>query len=159
MDNYKDRLSISNIGIATIITVFIVLSLVTFASLSYVNAKNDYNLSRQVSAHNEEYYDAANQANQQIAAIAKNLSVFYNNIQLNEIPYEFNYEYTIGESHTLYVTIVPSINKDTNLDGLSPNQYLKNNNLPAFTITRFEVATTASWDGDNNLLPLPTSKN
>lgn len=157
MNEFKKKLPLTNLGITTIITVFIILSLVTFSSLSYVNALNDLNLSRRIAKHNDEYYEAYNKANSDIASVAKKLDNIYNSQQnLNVIPDEYSYVYPVGNDHNLHVTIIPSLNEATNLNGMTPIQYLESNNLPIYTISRFEVVTTTSWDGDNNTLPVQT---
>lgn len=157
MNEFNKKLPLTNLGITTIITVFIILCLVTFSSLSYVNALNDLNLSKRVARHNDEYYEAYNKANSEIASVAKKLDNIYNSQQnLSVIPDEYSFVYPVGNNHNLHVTIVPSVNEDTNLNGMTPIQYLESNNLPLYTISRFEVITTTSWDGDNNTLPIQT---
>lgn len=159
MSNHQEKLPITNIGITTIITAFIIVCLVTFASLSYVNALNDHKLSLRVAEHNDQYYSAYNLANQKIAEIADHLETSYKdytNNGLSDISDEYVYEFEVGDNHILCVRIVPNVNQYTVLNELTPLEYLEKHALPLYQITRFEVETTRDWTGDDNILPLQT---
>lgn len=159
MKNFRKNLPITNIGITTIITVFIILCLVTFASLTYVNALNDSSASRKSTAHNDEYYEAYNEANKTIASVGKELYNIYSNYpdkELTKIEEEYIFSYPVGDSHALYVTLVPAITKSTNLNSLSPIEYIQDNELSIYKITSFEVVITSDWNGENTTVPLQT---
>lgn len=47
-----------NIGTSLILVIFVLLSLVTFAALSYLSAKSDYTLSKEAANRTASYYDA-----------------------------------------------------------------------------------------------------
>lgn len=56
-----------NIGAATILVIFIVLCLITFATLSLVSANADYRLCQKVTNRTTAYYNAVSLANEQLA--------------------------------------------------------------------------------------------
>ena len=60
------------VGVSSILVIFVLLCLVTFATLSLVSARADRNLSQKAVDHTLEYYTASNQA-EQILAQADNL--------------------------------------------------------------------------------------
>ena len=66
-----------NIGSASILLVFVILCLVSFAVLSIVSANADSKLSSRVLERTTAYYDACNQAEQSLAGIDKILQRIY----------------------------------------------------------------------------------
>lgn len=56
----------TTIGVSSLLVVFIVLCLVTFACLSLSTAKSDYEFAKKNAAHKTAYYKACNQAEQNI---------------------------------------------------------------------------------------------
>lgn len=67
-----------NIGTSSVLVTFVLLALVTFAALSYMSAKSDYTLSKEVADRTASYYDANRMGEIYLANIeallAKNLS-------------------------------------------------------------------------------------
>ena len=55
------------VGVSSILVIFVLLCLVTFATLSLVSARADRNLSQKAVDHTLEYYTASNQAEQILA--------------------------------------------------------------------------------------------
>ena len=66
-----------NIGSASILLVFVILCLVSFAVLSIVSANADSKLSNRVLERTTAYYDACNQAEQSLAGMDKTLQRIY----------------------------------------------------------------------------------
>ena len=62
-----------NIGSASILLVFVILCLVSFAVLSIVSANADSKLSNRVLERTTAYYDACNQAEQSLAGMDQNI--------------------------------------------------------------------------------------
>jgi hypothetical protein len=58
-----------NVGSASILLIFTVLSLVSFATLTLVNSKADYNLSQNLAERQSAYYSACHKGNAFIAAV------------------------------------------------------------------------------------------
>ncbi len=63
------RSSGANAGSASILLIFTVLSLVSFAMLTLVNSKADYNLSNNLAERQRAYYRACHQAGAFVAAV------------------------------------------------------------------------------------------
>ena len=58
-----------NVGSASLLLIFTVLSLVSFAALTLVNSKADYNLSQNLAERQKAYYSACHNANAFVAAV------------------------------------------------------------------------------------------
>ncbi len=59
----------SHVGSASILLIFTVLSIVSFATLTLVNSKADYNLSDNLSERQKTYYQACHKGNAFVAAV------------------------------------------------------------------------------------------
>ena len=59
----------SHIGSASILLIFTVLSIISFATLTLVNSKADYNLSNNLTERQKIYYEACHKGNAFVAAI------------------------------------------------------------------------------------------
>lgn len=66
-----------NIGTSSILFIFVILSLVSFAVLSLANAMSDYKLSSRISNNTTAYYNACNEAYQIIADADETFSNLY----------------------------------------------------------------------------------
>lgn len=81
MNDKKKRfsgISFSNgIGSSSLLVIFIILCLVSFATLSIVSANADYKLSNKVLDRTTAYYEASNQAEQQLAELHQTLAAAY----------------------------------------------------------------------------------
>ncbi len=68
-----------HIGFSTILMVFTMLCLVTFATLSLLTANADYRLSKKVAAKTEDYYEADLLAREYLLQIDESLEELYQN--------------------------------------------------------------------------------
>jgi hypothetical protein len=59
----------SHIGSASILLIFTVLSIISFATLTLVNSKADYNLSNNLAQRQKLYYEACHKGNAFVAAV------------------------------------------------------------------------------------------
>ena len=59
----------SHIGSASILLIFTVLSIISFATLTLVNSKADYNLSNNLIERQMQYYEACHRGNAFVAAV------------------------------------------------------------------------------------------
>ncbi|MBQ7615039.1 MAG: hypothetical protein IJU77_08325 [Butyrivibrio sp.] len=59
----------SHVGSASILLIFTVLSIISFATLTLVNSKADYNLSDNLSERQKTYYQACHKGNAFVAAV------------------------------------------------------------------------------------------
>lgn len=73
----KSRKPVLGVGTSSILLIFILLCLITFAVLSLVSARSDYRLSEKNADHAEEYYQAQSEANQILARIETTLEEQY----------------------------------------------------------------------------------
>lgn len=138
----RNRLPVTNIGITTVITVFLILCLVTFGCLSYMNVKADKQLSDELAAHSHQYYEAVRLANSQLADIACQLEAARRSKDTDSILQKYVFSVPVGAEHALMVEAVP---------------LYEGNDL--YRLTRYEVVSVRAWDGDQNILPLQTKGN
>ncbi|WP_051656698.1 hypothetical protein [Butyrivibrio sp. AE3004] len=114
----------THIGAASILLIFLVLSLISFAALTLVNSRADYILSKKMSERSLAYYGACHEANGFIAA---NDPVFFEN-DFEKVPdSELGKSIPLSDIQTLDVKIKPSGNEGS--DALS------------FVITEWKVVT------------------
>lgn len=73
----KHAYSIVNIGSVLLFMTFIVLCLVTFATLSLSGAVSEYQYSQKLAKHNRDYYQACGQASERLRAIDETLEAAY----------------------------------------------------------------------------------
>ena len=121
-----------NVGSASILLIFTVLSLVSFATLTLVNSKADYNLSQNLAERQRAYYNACHSANAYIAAISSGYDVSQENgIIKKSIP--------ITDNQSLDIALMSNIeNNSVN----SANKY---------TITQWQIVNHADSDYDYTL--------
>lgn len=62
MKKNKEQSSFVNIGSSSLLIVFVILCLATFAILSLSSAKSDYSLSERLASHKSQYYNASSKA-------------------------------------------------------------------------------------------------
>lgn len=62
MNKNKKQTSFINIGSSSLLIIFLILCLATFAVLSLSSAKSDYSFSQKLAAHKAAYYNASSQA-------------------------------------------------------------------------------------------------
>lgn len=62
MNKNKKQASFINIGSSSLLIIFLILCLATFAILSLSSAKSDYSFSQKLAAHKTAYYNASSQA-------------------------------------------------------------------------------------------------
>lgn len=110
-----------NIGSASILLVFVILCLVSFAVLSIVSANADSKLSSRVLERTTAYYDACNQAEQSLAGMDKTLRRMYESSDSEEayfaaVGHGKSYVIPISDLQSLQVTIeilYPTSSEDT----------------------------------------------
>lgn len=75
----KTRYPVMNMGTVSILTIFIVLCMVTFATLSFISTNKDAAFTRQIADRTTAYYAASSEANRQIAGITEQLKLKWEN--------------------------------------------------------------------------------
>ena len=156
--NSKNKISMGlNIGSSSILVTFILLCLVTFATLSLVSANADYKLSQKIATRTTAYYSANNQAEQILSDIdsavkserdySTSLADFQNRISnaLSSYPMisigqdtntlMLDYMLAITDTQTLHVTLsIPYAGTEC-----------------TYHIDAWQVENTDSWDADNTI--------
>lgn len=99
-----------NIGSSSILLIFLILCLVSFATLSIVSAHADSKLSRKVLDRTTGYYEACNEAEIALANIDSTLSTVYresadSKAYFEAVGHHKSYAIPISELQTLHVTI------------------------------------------------------
>jgi hypothetical protein len=110
MDNNKHEFTM-NIGLPSIMLIFVVLCLVSFGVLSLVSANADLKLSRKVLTRQAAYYNACNEAEDMLMEVDTKLHEAYRqssslseyNAKISELPTQ--YVYTISDIQSLRVTL------------------------------------------------------
>ncbi len=108
---HKKRLSFGpNIGSSSILIIFVVLCLISFATLSIVSANADRKLSRKILNRTTAYYNACNEAEKALASIDDTLSDIYATATDAEeyfatVGHSKSYTIPISDLQTLQVTI------------------------------------------------------
>lgn len=153
----KKTYPVANIGSVSLLMVFIILCLVTFATLSLSSAAGDYKYSKDTAGHNTEYYNACNEAERKLKEIDGILETAYKNSSddyvveaaallttLQGITTDFSadepqltFDEKINEDKAL--KIVLTLN---NTDKLSGGFY---------RITSWQEISTAGWEGNDHL--------
>lgn len=141
--SHSKHLSFSTgIGASTILIIFVILCLVSFAALSIVTANADYKLSQKVLNRNTSYYQACNEAEASLAQLDQTLVDAYKNSS-NETEYfeqtghTKNYSIPLSDLQTLEITV--SINYPTSSDETF------------YHISSWQVVTTENLEYDNTL--------
>lgn len=147
------------IGISSILSIFVILCLLTFAVLSFVSANADNKLVQKNTAHTKEVYEAENLANEQIARIDSILEATYqssdssnyleqvqqNLTSLDGLSFpskdQVAYEIKVNEHQTLQVVL------------LLNSEVQKGESF--YQIETWKLANTQTWEADDNLPVYP----
>ncbi len=150
--NNKKRYGLS-IGTSSILIIIVILCLVCFSCLSITSANADYRLSRKLAERTTSYYEACNQAQQQLLALSEKLEELYNQCQ-SQSEYEEKIEKEpFGDSSSLSdsLTFSYSINDNQILQVSIAPVYPQNNQGDFFKVTGWQVINTTTPEQDNSL--------
>lgn len=132
----QKKYPIMNVGTASILTVFIVLAMMTFATLTYMSARKDAHYAQESAEASRQYQEAVNQAYAQIAGIDANLLNHYRAGTFDAlVGTDYSFTVPITDDAQLQVTLVPC--------------QLENGSL--YRITSFQKVRTKQWENDNTL--------
>lgn len=106
----KRQIFCMNIGSASIMLIFVILCLISFAVLSIVSANADNKLTRKVLERTTAYYEACNDAEAALAGVDNTLQNIYASSESEEdyfkaVGHSKSYAIPISELQTLQVTI------------------------------------------------------
>lgn len=118
----KKKITLSlNIGSSSILLIFVLLCLISFATLSIISAKADSKLSRKVLERTDAYYHACNEAEKALAGVDSTLAEVYADSRNAEeywdtVGHSKSYTISISDLQTLQVNIeilYPETDEDT----------------------------------------------
>ena len=153
----KKSFPVTNIGSVSLMMIFIVLCLVTFATLSLSSATGDYHFSQKIATHNTLYYEACNEATSRLADIDKVLEDAYKNNSANYLTaasdklnssglcstassknvFTASYQVSVNDTKSLMVELT-----------LNPTDKLSDG---YYRVTKWQEIDNEEWAGDNSL--------
>lgn len=157
----KKSLPITSIGTVSLMMIFIVLCMITFAALSLTSASSDARLGRKTAEHMTEYYTASNKAEEMLAYVDDTFSYAYKNTKNKKEYYQLiNKEFLLGSVQTIWsendfdVLFQTDINDSQALevliDVLYPGKSASANSA-LYKILSWKVINTETWESDNTL--------
>lgn len=131
-----------NVGTSSILFIFVVLALISFAVLSLVSSLSDFKLTKSVADNNTAYYEACNYIEDQLSMMDNSLSELYSSGISRSGYYESegekrSFAYPVSDIQTLCVDV----------DILYPEQPGE----PFYRITTWQVKTTGTLEYDDSL--------
>ncbi len=138
----KQRSFTLNIGTSSIIFIFVILALVSFAVLSLATSMSDYNLARNVSDNTTAYYNACNEVEELLAQTDRSLKSLYDTGISRASYFEQSgkkrtFAYPVSDIQTLEVEI--------------KILYPENPGDPFYEVTLWQISTTGSLEYDSHL--------
>lgn len=134
----RKRSPVMNIGISSILSVFIILAMITFATLAYMTSRKDMARTEQLLSASVQSSEVTEAAERRIAEIGDVLAARYGTAAY-EAELEKEYTFTVpgADDTELAITLVPR----------SPTA----DNPALYTITRYQRVVTTTWQGDDTL--------
>lgn len=127
-----------NIGTASILTVFVILAMVTFAVLTYMSARKDSRYTEEALETATEHQEAVHLAYEKIAKIDSALQKSYEEGNFeNELTQNYTFSIPSSDTSRLYVTLTPCLPSEN--DGV------------LYKITSFQEVNTEEWENDSTL--------
>ena len=142
-----------NIGTSSILVIFVLLSLVTFACLSYLSARSDYTLSQEAAKRTASYYDANRKAEKYLENIETNLEKHKEGAKTEADYYEgieklFSNNRNIlveSEDGIVNINYVVAVTNGQNLEVRLEAHYPTDDDQALYHIVRWSTATNNEW--------------
>lgn len=122
-----------NVGSSSILLIFVLLCLISFATLSIISANADSKLSSRVLERTTAYYNACNEAEAALAGVDSTLASVYKTSANAE-----EYFATVGHTKSYTIGISDLQTLQVNIEILYP----ESDNDPFYTVTTWQVLTT-----------------
>lgn len=165
MNNKKKMAPIVNLGSSSLLVVFLVLCLVTFATLSLSSAQSNYKFSEKLADRRTEYYTASSKAERVLDTIDQVLAQtyedsslpYYSEAEKKLLQLTFDGELKNVELEINFSTEIPSvsysieINKKQSLMVTLELLPVSDTNNGFYEIKQWKSGSTAEWNGDNTL--------
>lgn len=157
----KNKFPVANIGSVSLLMIFIVLCMVTFAALALSTASANYRSAKRLSEHTTEYYNAYSLAEEKLAAIDKILADSYQNSSDSQTYYHLAKAsaseikgITVSEedSDTL-ISYQTNINNTQAISVRLRILYPQTDDGPGrfYEIAAWQKIHTKEWKGDNSV--------
>lgn len=167
MKKDKDTSSFVNIGSSSLLIVFLVLCLATFATLSLSSAKSDYSLSEKLAAHKSQYYEASSQAEvilNEIDAILEETARTAGSSYIDAAAKALDGKQIEGSSlsctlqgESLIISYTVPAEEEQTLDvELLVSDYTDSEFY--YHIQKWQINSNDTWEGDNTLQLMPVGK-
>ncbi len=162
--NNKKQANAGFIGFASILVVFVLLCLVTFATLSLVTANANYILSTKSSNNVNEYYTACNQAEQSFKQLDNLLVECYNKttskqeyLEKVQNTFKNNSNFMLSvKNEDLYIRFTVDINERQKLYCEAEVLYPEDKLDTFYNITQYKTADEGEWTPDDKMPVLQT---
>ena len=136
-----------NVGLPSILLIFVTLCLVSFGILSIVSANSDLKLSQKVLTRTTNYYETCNQAEEMLAEVHRQLLEAYFSCDSEDIYFQkiktipTSYSYTISELQELHISL--------------RFVYPPSSNGTFYEIETWQIVTTDNLEYDESLHVIP----
>lgn len=165
METKKKSAPLVNIGSSLLLVIFLILCLVTFATLSLSSAQSDYNFSKKLADRKSDYYRASNQAElilDQIDGVlaetyADSSAAYYSTAEarltkliLTGIEEHPTLETNFSAEIPTIAYAVP-LNEKQALSVILELPPINNSTEGYYRIEQWKVVSTKEWSGDNTL--------
>ncbi len=131
-----------NVGTSSVLFIFVILCLVSFAILSLSSAMSDYKLSSRVAENSQAYYDACNSAEEQLASFDKTLKNLYDTGISRSGYYD-----SVGKKKTFAIPVNDVQTLEVEIRILYPEKEGES----FYDITSWKTETTADLEYDDTL--------
>lgn len=168
MKNNKQQSSFVNIGSSSLLIIFLILCLATFAILSISSAKSDYSFSERLADRKIQYYDASTAASRILDHIDTKLAELAEaDNSGGQTPYM---DHVISSFHNTQINDITllcrSVNKETIISYQVPtgdNQVLDiqlritdyTRSATYYEIKSWHMISTSDWESDQKLKLMP----
>lgn len=168
MKDNKNQSSFTAIGSSSLLVVFLVLCLTTFAILSLSSAKSDYSFTERLSKHKTNYYDACSQAETILGEIDRLLEQTYLSNPTSREEYldalslalvtgsQTRCSYSTDTGEPIISYNVPIDKKQTLFVELKVTDPAKSPYY--YEIQTWQAASSETWKGDDTLNLMPVQQ-
>lgn len=155
----KKKYPVINIGTASILVIFVILCLVTFAMLSLVSSNVDYQYSKKISDRTQDYYHASNLAEEKLNQIDEKLAhidpinsdTYFQSAKTELDQLEFVQAQWDENTASMTAAYEVTMNDTTKLEIKLAITYPQNEGDGFYRILSWEEVSTKEWTTDNQI--------
>ncbi|MBQ7841076.1 MAG: hypothetical protein IJ390_11430 [Lachnospiraceae bacterium] len=139
-------------GLSLLLVVFIILSLVTFAVLSYVSARRDLSDAQQTADRTSLYYEADLSARITLSKIDQTLSQIYDGLpQKAEAAFLSECRNAFPQMQDNHLTFIEKMGDAQILQAVLTIQMPKDASGSFYRIEKWQIVTAEHWNADDSL--------